>query len=133
MDLKQRHIITLLSMKGLKLGEIAKELSSAYGQDAYIPLSIKYWLHQIKLGRTDLRTQHPGGRPPLDDIDAEILSFLRKYPFSSVRTIAESLEIHASTICEHFVEKIGLKIFLLRWVPHMLTSELRQKRARLSS
>jgi DNA-binding transcriptional MerR regulator len=110
MDLEQRHIIKFLRIKGLKLGEIAKELSNAHGPDAHTRPSIKYWLHQIKIGRTDLRTQHAGGRPPLDDIDADILSFFRKYPFSSVQTIAESLEISASTTYSHLVEKNGLKI-----------------------
>jgi hypothetical protein len=65
-------------------------------------------------------------------MDAEILSFLRKYPFSSVRTI-ESLEIPVSTIHSHLVEKIDINTSLLRWVPHTLTSELPQKRVELSS
>jgi hypothetical protein len=122
-----------LRIKGLKLGEIAKELSSAYGPDAYTPPSIKYWLHQIKPGRTDLRTQHTGGWLPLDEIDAGILAFLRKSPFSSVRTIAESLEIPVSTIYSHSVHKVGLKIFFLLWVPYTVTSGLQQKRVELSS
>jgi DNA-binding Lrp family transcriptional regulator len=58
----------------------------------------------------DLRTQYAGGRPPLDDINAEILSLLQKYPFSSMRTIAESLEMPVSTIHSHLVEKIDLKL-----------------------
>jgi hypothetical protein len=65
-----------LRIKGLKFGEIAKELSNAYGLDACTPPSIKYQLHRILLGRTDLRTQHAGGRPLFDDIDAEMLSLL---------------------------------------------------------
>jgi hypothetical protein len=77
--------------------------------------------------------QHAGGRPPLDDIDTEFLLFFRKYPLSSVWTIAESLEIPASTIYLRLVEKFGLKIFLLRWVPHTSTSELWQTRVELSS
>jgi hypothetical protein len=50
-----------LRIIGLKLGEIAKELSSGYGPDGHTPPSRKYWLHQIMLGRTDLRMQHLGG------------------------------------------------------------------------
>jgi hypothetical protein len=96
MHLEQRHFINFLRIKSLKLEEIAKKLSTTYGLDAYTPPSIKYWLHQIKLGRTDLLTQHAGGRPPLLDIDAEIFLALLKYPFSSVLTIAESLEIPIS-------------------------------------
>jgi hypothetical protein len=116
-----------LPIECLELGEISQELFSASGWDACTSPSIKYRLHQSKLGRTDLRTQQDGRRPPLDDIDAEILLLLRKYPFFTVRTIAESLGIPVSTICPHLVEKIGFKIFLHRWAPHTLTAELKQK------
>jgi hypothetical protein len=61
MDLEQHHIIMFLRVKGLKHGEIAKELSRAHSPDAHSPASIKYWLHQIKLGRVDLRTQQASG------------------------------------------------------------------------
>jgi hypothetical protein len=84
MELKQRHLIEFLHVKGLKVHKIATELSSIYGWDACAPPSIKYWLYQIRLGRTDLQTQHVGKPPPLDDIDAEIVSVLRKFPFSSL-------------------------------------------------
>jgi hypothetical protein len=93
---------------------------------------MKYWRHQLKLGRTDLTTQHIRGKPYLDDTDAEILSVLRMSPFSSVRTIADSLGISASTVYLHLVENIGFKNYFLRWVPHMLTEKLRQKRVELS-
>jgi hypothetical protein len=36
MGLEQRHIIKFLLIKGFKLGEIAKELSSTCGRDAYL-------------------------------------------------------------------------------------------------
>jgi hypothetical protein len=36
MDLEQRQIVKFLRIKGLKLGQITKELSSAYGPDAYV-------------------------------------------------------------------------------------------------
>jgi hypothetical protein len=49
-----------------------------------------------------------------------------------VRTIADSLGIPASTVYLHLVEKIGFKHYFLRWVRHMLTEELRQKRVELS-
>jgi hypothetical protein len=84
MEVEQRCIIKFLHLKGLKLGDIVVELSTLYGEDAYTRMSIKYWPHQLKLGRTDLTTQYVGGRPYLDDTDAEILSVLRISPFSWV-------------------------------------------------
>jgi hypothetical protein len=133
MDLEQRHVIRFLHLKGLKLDVIAVKFVDTYGQDAYAKPSIKYSIHQIKLGRIDLTSQHSGGQPMLDDLDAEILSALRTFPFSSVRTIDDSRGMPASIVYSHLVERIGFKNYLLRWVPHMLTMELRQKRVQLST
>jgi hypothetical protein len=121
MEVEQRCIIKFLHLKGPKLGDIVVELSTLYGDDAYTRSSIKYWLHQLKLGRTDLTTQRVGRRPYLDDAGPEIPSVLRISPFFSVRTIADSLDIPASAVYLHLVEKIGFKNHFLRWVPHMLT------------
>jgi hypothetical protein len=52
--------LPLLSRKGLKLDLIAAELSGTYGQDAHKRASIKWWLHQLKLRRTDLKILHVG-------------------------------------------------------------------------
>jgi hypothetical protein len=127
MQLEQRHVIKLLDLQGIKLGDIAVKLSSLYAQNAYPRLSIKYCLHSLRLGRKDLTTQHVGGRPLLDDIDPEILSVLRISPFSSVRTIADSVGISVSTGYFHLVEKTGFNNYPLRWVPALVTDELRLK------
>jgi hypothetical protein len=43
MKLKDRHLIEFLHVKGLKVDEIATELSNIYGRDVYSPPNIKYW------------------------------------------------------------------------------------------
>jgi hypothetical protein len=45
-----------------------------------------------------------------------------------VRTIGESLGIAPSTGYSRLVETLGFKNYILRWIPHILTAELRQKR-----
>jgi hypothetical protein len=132
MELEQRHITKFVHLKGLKLGDIAAELSNVYGNDVDPKSSITYWLYQLRLGRKYLTTQHVGGRPPLDDTDIEILSILRISPFSWVRAVADSLGIPASTVLWHFVEKIGFKNSLLRSVQHTLTDDFRRKRIELA-
>jgi hypothetical protein len=132
MELEQHHIIKFLNIKGLKLGYIAVELSSLDGQDAYTRSSLKYCLHEHRLGRKDVTTWDANGRPPPDDTDTDILLTLRRSPFSWVRTIAGSLSIPASTGYWHFVEKIGFQNYFLRRVPHALTDELRHKRSKLA-
>jgi hypothetical protein len=132
MEVEQPCIIKFLHLKGLKLEDIAVELFTLYGEDAYTWPNIKYWLYQLKLGRTDLTIQCVGGRPYLDDTDAEIVSVLPISPVSSVRTIADSLGIPASTVYLDLGEKIGFKNYFFLWVPHILTEEPRQKRVELS-
>jgi hypothetical protein len=50
-----------------------------------------------------------------------------------VQTIAEALEIPASTNYSLLVEKIGIINFLLCWVFHLFTNALRQKRVEFST
>jgi hypothetical protein len=132
MDLDQCHVIQFLNRKGLKLESIAAELSRTYGQDVYERPSIKYWMHQLKLGRTDLKRLHVGGRSALDDIDAGIFLLLCKLAFPSIRIIAEALAISASTGYSHLIERMRFNNYLLRWIPHVLTEELWKKRVDLS-
>jgi hypothetical protein len=84
MEFEQHHIIKFLHLKGLKREDIARELSNLSRQDASAKLSIKYWLHQLKLGRKDLTTECVGGKSSLDDTDTEILSLAGRSRFSSV-------------------------------------------------
>jgi hypothetical protein len=55
MELEEHHVIKFLHVKGTKLNEIAPEPSGPYDRDVYFPPSMKYWLHQIRLGRTVLQ------------------------------------------------------------------------------
>jgi hypothetical protein len=104
---KSYHIIKFLCIKGLRLGETVKKLSSADGPDAYTPPSINYWLHQIMLGRTDLRTQRAGG----DDISTILMP--KFYHFSE--------NIH-SLQCERLLSpwRFLLRQFILVWLRNLV-------------
>jgi hypothetical protein len=68
------------------------------------------------------------GRPPIDFFDILILALLDEQPFHSVYLIAEVLDVSHSTIFSHLWESPGMKIFHFRWIPHELTTSLRQIR-----
>jgi hypothetical protein len=53
---------------------------------------------RIRFGRTDLQVQRVGGRPLPDDVDTEIWSILRRFPFSSAPATADAISIPTSTI-----------------------------------
>jgi hypothetical protein len=52
---------------------------------------------------------------------------LEKAPFESARSIAQALNVDHATALHRFHEKLGFKSYCLRWVPHVLTGELRAK------
>jgi hypothetical protein len=56
------------------------------------------------------------------------LAILNKYPFESARSIAERLRASHATVLNHLHLSIGFKSFHLRWISHLLTQDLRQKR-----
>jgi hypothetical protein len=82
----------------------------------------------VRFGRQDLHEEIGTGRPPFDDVNAKILAILNKSPFESARSIAERLRASHATVLNHLHLSIGFKSFHLRWVPHLLTEDLCQKR-----
>jgi hypothetical protein len=86
--IEKRYLVNFLNAKKFALDRIVAELASVYGEQAYGKKVVEYWIHQIKLGRSDMEDEAKGGRPLLDDVDARILTCLGDEPFSSIRSIA---------------------------------------------
>jgi hypothetical protein len=82
----------------------------------------------VRFGRQDLHDESRTGRPPLDDLDVKNLAIFQKSPFESARSIAESLSVGHATVLRHLHELLEFKSFHLRWVPHLLSDDLSQKR-----
>jgi hypothetical protein len=82
----------------------------------------------VRFGRQDLHDKIRTRRPPLNDLDAKNLAILDKSPFESACSISERLYIGYATVLEYLHMSIGFKSFHLRWFPHLLTDDLRQKR-----
>jgi hypothetical protein len=68
------------------------------------------------------------GRPPVEFLDIQILSNLKKYPFHSPYSLAEILEVSHTMILKHLHDALGMKHFHLRWTPNQLTEQLRAER-----
>jgi hypothetical protein len=98
MEIGQRHAVSYLHRKGMKLPAIVAEPAAVYHEDAFDENRVKYWLHEIKRHRSRLSERPSSGRPPLEDIDARILQVLETEPWSSLRTIAEFFKILALAV-----------------------------------
>jgi hypothetical protein len=127
MEYDQRMIIKFLWNDGLDVHDIADKLQTQFIENIYQLQTIRFWITDARIGRQDLHDEIRTGRPPLDDLDAKILTILNKYPFESARLISETLCIVYSTILLHSHDSIGFKSFHLYWVPYLLTDDLREK------
>jgi hypothetical protein len=128
MEIEQRYVVSYLHRKGMKLPAIVAELTPVYHKDAFEENRVKYWLHEIKLHRSDLSDQPSSSRPPLKDIDARILQVLEAEPWSWVLTIAEFLKVPALTVHLHRITPLNMKSRHFKWVPHFLDDNLRANR-----
>jgi hypothetical protein len=70
------------------------------------------------------------GRPPRDDVDARILACPNHEPFFSVRSIAQALGLAPATVHRYPILSLGMRPRHFRWVPYVLTRELRDRRAK---
>jgi hypothetical protein len=80
MEIEPRDVVSYLHRKGLKLPAIATELAAVYLEDTFDNNRVKYWLHEIKLHRSDRSDRPSSGQPPLEDIDARVLQVLKAEP-----------------------------------------------------
>jgi transposase len=124
---KQRAVIEFLLLEGCAGDEIAIRLRNVYGEDAYSRATVFRWITEVRRGNEELRNEGRPGRPCRHEIDAVIRSILRDEPNASLRTIAERLAISPETVRTH-LSRIGYTLKALRWIPHTLTSDLKQVR-----
>jgi hypothetical protein len=71
MEIEQRYMVSYLHRKGMKLPAIVAELTVVSHEDAFDEDRVQYWLHEIKLPRSDLSDWPSSGRPSLEDMMLE--------------------------------------------------------------
>jgi hypothetical protein len=128
MDVQQSVIIRFLRFQGIKLRDIHHELTLVFGEEAYTLASIKRWIHELTTGRTIMTVDPRPGRPSINHIDVLILKQLNETPFAPVKLLNEDLKIPKTTVWRRLTESLQFKNRHFKWVPYMLTEELRQKR-----
>jgi hypothetical protein len=128
-EVEQRYVIKVLNAKKFTLNGIITELALVYGEQAYAKKVVEYSVHQVKLGRTTMEDEVKLGRLPLDDNDGRILTCLIRAPYSIIRSIAQVLDVALATVHRRLLISLDMKSRYFRWVPHMLTLELRDQHA----
>jgi transposase len=130
---KQRIISQFLWTEGADPVEIHSRLLHAFAEDAYTLSSVYEWIRAFRTGRTSVVDEHRSGRPRLDHIDSKILSLFQENEFHSTRSLAQELGISVSTVYDRLLHVLGFSLRHLRWVPHLLTTELKNLKVTTST
>jgi hypothetical protein len=88
MEIEQSYVMSSLHHKKMKLPAIAAELAAVYHEDAFDENKVKYWLHEIKLHRSDLSDRPSSGRSLLK---ISMLEFCKSWKLSHGLRFEQSL------------------------------------------
>jgi histone-lysine N-methyltransferase SETMAR len=132
MNVEQRYVIKYLFETGMAKPAIVKQIQEHYKGNALHKTQVYYWICQVRLGREELSDLEHPGRTPDEGLAGVIAARHEKDRHLSARKLAKSLGISVATVCHYLSDVLGLKLRHMRWIPHTLTDEQKDKRAELA-
>jgi hypothetical protein len=130
MEVEQKLIIRFLHREYADPRDIQARLSAQFGDAAYSLRSVQRWCQYVRQGCEVLDDESRSGRPPSDCLHIQILSFLEKQPFDSAFSLPEIPNVSRATLLHNLWDPVGMKMFNLPGIPHMLTEQLPTTRIR---
>lgn len=134
-DCEVRSVIRFLLAKNVKPVDIHRELCSVYGADIMSYTAVKKWCVIVRAGRTNVHDEKRSGRPSVvtDDIVDQIHRKVRENRRFTITDLSQLFpQISRTVVYEILTEKLGYRKFCARWVPKLLTEELKTKRMGLA-
>jgi hypothetical protein len=130
MEIEMRAVIFSYCRQGKGGKKIHHELSDVHGKDSYSLGAVKSGVREFKAQRTNLHDEvRPKG--PLIDVSAYIARLLNNEPFNSTRHLARQLAVTKDLVKRNLQEVLGFHKFGLKWVPNVLSAELRTARVEM--
>ena len=126
--MEQGAVIHFLYLKEFTNDQIKNELDKVYKENALSLSAIKYWTKMFKLGRTNLENENKSGRPQEIFISEIVIRLLEKDSYTTAHQIAKRLKISVDTVIRTLNEDLSYNYRHLRWVPHLLTIDIKKKR-----
>jgi hypothetical protein len=130
MESDRKVIIKCLLKEKTDARDIADRLQGRFDEHTSKLRTVQFWITKGRLDRQDLHDEIHTRRPPLDDLDAKILTISDKSPFEveSGRSMAEALRVAHSIVLLHLHDSISFRLFHLHWGPDLVTHDFREKR-----
>jgi hypothetical protein len=105
---KQKFLTKYCWMKKWGSKKIHEKLVTTLGDDAYRGSQIKIWLQKFRNGNLSCKDAPRTGRPPLT-LRSQLSALLQKYPFASVRTLAQHFLTIVPTMNGVLQRELGLE------------------------
>ena len=118
---EQRVYCKIPAQLGFPPTEIHANLYKVYGNGALKYATVCKWVRPFNDGRESIENNPRVGRP---------ISVLTEKNVATVKTLIE--EDHLSNVLKILRERLGLRKICARWMPHLLTDEQKQSRAKLA-
>ena len=116
--------------------EIHADLQKVYGNGALKYATVCNWVCRLNDGGESIENDRWVGRPVsvlTEKNVATVKKLIEEDACYTVQEIEELSGIHSSSVLKILCERLGLRMFCTRWVPHLLTDEQKQSRVRLAS
>ena len=131
-----RAVIRFLLLEGENATNIHKRLSNVYGKSSPSYSTVASWVSEFKRGRKDLNDEpHPGR--PVSQSTAENVDKVHQLVLEnrkiSIECIVQETGLSTGTVHTILHEHLSMSKVCARWVPKMLTPDMKATRVNTSS
>lgn len=133
--LEQRIIIKFMWKLGKEKNEILRDLTLVYGEFALKRSTVEKWLQLFRQGRESTEDDPRSGRPTTStssDCVEAVQTLIESNRKMTTREIAETLDISLGSVVEILRDHLGMSKISSRWVPRLLTNQMKATRRDLS-
>jgi histone-lysine N-methyltransferase SETMAR len=130
-----RAVIRFLTLESVPPKEIHQRMLRVYGNECPSYTTVKTWAAETRRGREFLEDEDRSGRPS-DVITAENIQAIETLVLedrrSTVVLLATTTGISVGSVATILHKHLGLTKVCARWVPRMLTAEMKQRRVQIA-